>query len=255
MLEEEEFLMTGRDLMNELEVQCGQYRLSVEVVDESKRSVYGPFPLIEDEYRCTLTNDRDGVTMAFPFVCGKDSFFISRNADFGVRTGDDSPFNRCIKMLVSFVSDTLDESYRDFHDFCGKLGREAKVQDVYGDTVLNAPMLEAWKELNEYREMVQNNLPFDKLQYALYYGVRDMDGERLVVPAAFPNHDRHVALLLQVMLDEVKYTGHDGKTHSVKMEELNPEIGRWLSEEVRLLIPLDVSDEESIDEEPVEMGR
>lgn len=65
-----------------------------------------------------------------------------------------------------------------------------------------------------------------------------MNGERIVTPVAFPDHNRHVALLLQTILDEVKYTGHDGKTHSVRMEELNPEIGRWLSEEV-----------------PVEMGR
>lgn len=215
--------MTGQELLDELDIPVGQYRLSVKFPDGSERvGVPENFSGDITEYRYTLKDLNGGDVMAFPFYCARS-----------LMDKDDS-FCKIVCFFNKAICDALDESLVDYDDFCDRLGYDAYEENDYGDIVQNAAAFEVWERLNAFREMIQKSLPFDELQNAMYYGIRNTDGEQVVLPSPHPSRgaDMHVSTLLQAMLDEVEYIDHNGTSHSIKMEALAPDIAEWLSKDI-----------------------
>ena len=224
--------MTGREILEAMDIPIGQYRLSVKVADDSERvGVPTNFSPNSIEYRCVLKRDEPDDTMVFPFYCGSGLKSLETE-DFSITEGEDSPFHRLVDFLNTLVCDTLDESLSDFDNFCDELGYDAEVEDDNGNLVRNASAFETWKKLNAFREMVQQHLPFETLQDAMYYGVRYEEGGQLILPETPSSGDNHVSLLLQAMLNIVEYIDQNGTSRSVQIMDLNPALKAWLSKEI-----------------------
>jgi len=212
--------MTGQELLDELNIPVGQYRLSVKFPDDSERvGVPKNFSRDITEYRYTLKALNGDDVMAFPFYGARDLM------------DKDNSFCKIMDFFSETICDALDESLVDYDDFCDRLGYDAYEENDYGDIVQNAAAFDIWERLNAFRKMIQKSLPFDELQNAMYYGIRNTDGEQVTLPSLClsPGVDMHVSALLQAMLDEVEYIDHNGKSHSIKMEALAPDIAEWLS--------------------------
>lgn len=215
--------MTGQKLLNELDIPIGQYRLSVKFPDDSERvGIPKNFSRDITEYRYTLKALNGDDVMAFPFYSARDLM------------DKDNSFCKIMDFFSETICDALDESLVDYDDFCDKLGYDAYEENDYGDIVQNAAPLDTWERLNAFRKTIRDSLPFDELQNAMYYGIRNTDGEQVTLPSLrlSPGADMHVSTLLQAMLDEVEYIDHNGKSHSIKMEALAPDIAEWLSKDI-----------------------
>ena len=215
--------MTGQELLDELNIPVGQYRLSVKFPDDSERvGVPKNFSRDITEYRYTLKALNGDDVMAFPFYGARDLM------------DKDNSFCKIMDFFSETICDALDESLVDYDDFCDRLGYDAYEENDYGDIVQNAAAFDIWERLNAFRKMIQKSLPFDELQNAMYYGIRNTDGEQVTLPSLCPSPgvDMHVSALLQAMLDEVEYIDHNGKSHSIKMEALAPDIAEWLSKDI-----------------------
>ena len=215
--------MTGQELLNELDIPVGQYRLSVKFPDDSERvGVPKNFSGNMTEYRYTLKDLNGDDVMAFPFYCARS-----------LMDKDDS-FCKIMGFFSEAICDALDESLVDYDDFCDRLGYDAYEENDYGNIAQNAAAFEIWERLNAFRKTIRDSLPFDELQNAMYYGIRNTDGEQVTLPSLrlSPGVDMHVSALLQAMLDEVEYIDLNGTSHSIKMEALAPDIAEWLSKDI-----------------------
>lgn len=215
--------MTGQELLDELDIPVGQYRLSVKFPEDSERvGVPKNFSGNMTEYRYTLKDLNGDDVMAFPFYGTYDLM------------DKDNSFCKIMDFFSETICDALNESLVDYDDFCNRLGYDAYEENDYGDIVQNAAAFDIQERLNAFREMIQKSLPFDELQNTMYYGIRNTDGEQVVLPSPHPSRgaDMHVSTLLQAMLDEVEYIDHNGTSHSIKMEALAPDIAEWLSKDI-----------------------